>query len=425
MMVPEMPEFKEVISSFQSAAQNRFAKMGLPSVKDEGWRHSALGPLLREGFEFGNFADVSTLAKIESSPTWKDWEARILSCPMRLVIWNGRVSAEKSAGLKEHGLKVSSLDHWLGQGGDFYRIQDFKVHRDDGFLAVAQADTGASQIIEVESDFSSTEPLHVFFLQDETGKKVVQTNLYLLIGERAKFNWVENYLGSPTNSAVCANVTVYATVGASAKVEQFKLFHSQDARYLLARTQVKVKKSAEFASQFMGIGSALSRNEMEIELRETEACAKLNGLFLGNHQQVIDSHTFIRHEAPYCTSQQLYKGALKGIARGVFRGRVLVDSGAQKTSAKQSNPNLVLSDQAQVHTKPQLEIFADDVKCSHGATIGKIDAQALFYLRSRGIPKAQAEQMLAEAFASEILDEFRDSHAHDFAATLFQGWLNG
>ncbi len=405
-----------MISSFRSAALNRFEKMGLPSVKDEGWRHSGLGPLLRESFQFHAPVPVATASK-----SWQEWESRILSCSLRLVVINGRISAERSAGLIEAGIKLRSLDKWLAQGGDFYRIQDFKIHRDDGFLAAAQADIDASSVLEFSG--SSSEALHVFFLQDDTQKRVVQTNLYFLIGDRARFQWVENYIGSAAGN--CANYTVYASVGASATAEQFKFYHAQEKSYLLARSQIKLKKAATFGGHFMGVGSALSRHEMEIELREPEASASLTGLFLGNHQRVIDCHTFIRHEAPHCVSKQLYKGAVKDSARGIFRGRVLVDPGAQKTSAQQSNPNLVMSDLAQVHTQPQLEIFADDVKCSHGATIGKIDEQALFYLRSRGIPRPQAEQILAEAFASEVLDAFRDSHAHQFAESLFQEWLSG
>ncbi|MDH5306362.1 MAG: Fe-S cluster assembly protein SufD, partial [Myxococcales bacterium] len=177
-----------------------------------------------------------------------------------------------------------------------------------------------------------------------------------------------------------------------------------DAHFHTSNLQVIAQRAARLHASTLTLGGALVRNDAEVLLSEEGAECTLNGLFVGGGDQVLDNHTLIDHAVPHCTSRELYKGVLGGRARGVFRGRVIVRPDAQKTNASQSNPNLLLSSSAEMNTKPQLEIYADDVKCSHGTSIGQIDLEALFYLRSRGLDEARARDLLTRGFALEVLE---------------------
>jgi Fe-S cluster assembly protein SufD len=182
------------------------------------------------------------------------------------------------------------------------------------------------------------------------------------------------------------------------------LQREHDAHFHVANLSVRQERDSTFTGHTLTLGGRLVRNDAGVVLAGEGASCTLDGLFVGGGESVLDNHTEIDHAVPHGTSQELYKGVLGGAARGVFRGRVIVRPDAQKTSASQSNANLLLGTRAEIDTKPQLEIYADDVKCSHGATVGELDANQLFYLRSRGLPEAEARSILVRAFLTEALD---------------------
>jgi Fe-S cluster assembly protein SufD len=215
---------------------------------------------------------------------------------------------------------------------------------------------------------------------------------------------VESYVGTP--GAYFTNAVTEIVVGEGAVVDHYKVQQESSDAFHVATMHASLGRSANFSSHSIALGGRLTRNDANVTLSEgTEAT--LNGLYIVNGTQHIDNHTEIDHAKPHGTSHELYKGILDGKATAVFNGRIIVRKDAQKTDSKQTNKNLVLSDEAVIDTKPELQIFADDVRCTHGATIGQLDEEALFYLQSRGIERAQARSLLTYAFAQDILDRVK------------------
>ena len=192
-------------------------------------------------------------------------------------------------------------------------------------------------------------------------------------------------------------------VGVEAELDWVLLQRESDATFHVSLAVALLERDAKLATHTVTLGGRFVRNDLAVTLAGEGAEATLNGLFLGRGERLVDNHSFVDHAVPHGTSRELYKGVLADRSRGVFRGRVLVRPDAQKTDARQSNPNLLLSEDAEIDSKPQLEIFADDVKCSHGSAIGRSDENALFYLRSRGIDEAAARALLVRGFAAEVL----------------------
>jgi Fe-S cluster assembly protein SufD len=229
----------------------------------------------------------------------------------------------------------------------------------------------------------------------------------ILVGANAQCSIVETYKGKGKGTGeYFTNAVTEIVVGEGAVVDHYKVQQEDIRAYHVATMQVQLGRSANFSSHSISLGGALVRNDVNAVLSEgTEAT--LNGLYIVNGTQHIDNHTVIDHARPHGTSHEMYKGILDGKANAVFNGKIIVRKDAQKTDSKQTNKNLVLSDEAVINTKPELQIFADDVRCTHGATIGQLDAEALFYLQSRGIGKSQARDVLTYAFAQDIIDRIK------------------
>jgi len=225
----------------------------------------------------------------------------------------------------------------------------------------------------------------------------------MIVGAGAQCTVVESYVGT---GAYFTNAVTEIVAGEGAVVDHYKVQNEAPEAFHVATLQAALGRSANFASCSISLGSRLARNDIGATLPEG-ADAALNGLYIACGTQHVDHHTTIDHMKPHATSRELYKGILDGKASAVFSGKVLVRKDAQKTDSRQTNQNLVLSDEAVVDTKPELEIFADDVRCTHGATIGQLDAESLFYLQSRGIGKEQARSLLTYAFAQDIADRIK------------------
>jgi Fe-S cluster assembly protein SufD len=210
-----------------------------------------------------------------------------------------------------------------------------------------------------------------------------------------------------------------------AVVEHVKLQAESDKAFYFATLQARQARASQLVSHSFSLGGALVRNDLDTVFVEEGGECALNGLYLAAGRQHVDNHTAIDHARPHCTSRELYKGVLAGRARAVFNGKIVVRPDAQKTNARQTNRNLVLSDDTSVNSKPQLEIFANDVKCAHGATVGQVDKEALFYLRSRGLAAEVARDLLVYAFASELLDEIRTPAVREHLAARLAARLPG
>jgi len=238
-------------------------------------------------------------------------------------------------------------------------------------------------------------------------------------GEQAQIFIVESYAGLP-GTPVFTNAVTQVDVAASAMVDHVKFQREATSAFHLAAMFARVGRAATFRSHAVTLGGRIARNDIVSTLAGDGAECMLDGLYVAEGDSLVDTHTTIDHAMPHCPSHELYKGILAGRARAVFNGKIIVRPDAQKTNAKQTNKALLLSDDAQINTKPQLEIFADDVKCTHGAAIGQLDEDAMFYLQARGIAAADARNLLIHAFAGEVLDSVREDVVREKAMGLLE-----
>jgi Fe-S cluster assembly protein SufD len=274
-------------------------------------------------------------------------------------------------------------------------------------------------IITVKPDVVAREPIHIVNVAT-TANALNSSRTLVVVGHHARVSIVESFV-SLIDGTYLTNAVTEIFVADNAHVDHFKVQEESTAAYHVGTTEVFQERDSVYMSFSFASGGALSRTNIYTVLSGEGAGATLNGLYIGDGTQHIDHQTRIEHVAPNCKSWEVYKGILDGQAHGVFNGKVYVHPEAQKTDGKQSNNNLLLSERARVDTKPQLEIFADDVKCTHGATVGRLDERAMFYCESRGIPAAQAKTLLTYAFAAGILQEIPlDSLRHGLERLIME-----
>ena len=253
-------------------------------------------------------------------------------------------------------------------------------------------------------------PIQVLFVtaprstdSDTTEYPMTHPRILIAAEENSELRLVENY-GGEGSAPYLTNTVTEVIGGANAVIDHYKLVREASAAYHIGHMHLRLNRSANFSSHAITLGGNIVRNDTMAVLDGEGVSCTLNGLYIANRQQLVDNHTTIHHAKPHCESHELYKGILDDQAHAVFNGKIVVAIDAQKTDAKQTNKALLLSEDAQINTKPELEIFADDVKCTHGATVGQLDAEAMFYLRARGLGLKQARSVLIHAFASDLLN---------------------
>jgi len=383
-------------------AAELFAQLGLPNTRNEDWKYTDVAPIGRIRFSPG----ASTIPRLG----FQDLESTTLTkaaFQRRLVFINGRYSAELSALPHPGGSVVAkSLAHALSDGDE--RVRNHLGHYaalDQGaFVALNAAMFRDGALIVIPAGEIVAEPIHMVFVSVPSDEPLISHPRNLLIaGKQCQAVFIEEYI-SVAPGVHFTNPVTELVVGEEAVVHHYKLQTESWDAFHIACIQAVQHRSSNLVSHNFVLGGALARNDIHTVLDAEGAECTLNGLFLAGGAQHFDNHTAIDHAKPNCLSRELYKGILSGRSRGVFNGKIIVRKDAQKTNALQSNKNLLLSEDAVINTKPQLEILADDVRCTHGATIGQLDAEALFYLRSRGITQAEARNLLTYAFANEILD---------------------
>jgi Fe-S cluster assembly protein SufD len=250
-------------------------------------------------------------------------------------------------------------------------------------------------------------PVHVLFYSTVSGApSASHPRLLVLVGEHAEVRIVETYAG-PDGQVYFTNAVSEFVAGDRAVVDHYRVQRESTAAYHVGTMQLRTGRETAFVSHNLALGAAIARNDIGAVLGGEGGDTTLNGLYLANGSQLVDNHTTIDHALPHNGSHEVYKGLLGGRARGVFNGKIIVRPDAQKTDAKQTNKALLLSDGAQINTKPQLEIFADDVKCTHGATVGQLDADMLFYLRARGLSLNDARALLIRGFAGDVVNRVK------------------
>jgi Fe-S cluster assembly protein SufD len=389
----------EWLCSLRDAAMARFEELGVPTIQEEEWRFTNLAPMAKIGFS-GPEPGVNLTKSALKRAGIRDFGAR------RLTFVNGRFAPKlSSVGRLAKGVVLGSLADALKTHGDLIRSRLGSAAPFDkaAFAALNTALFEDGAFIFIPKGKVIEKPVQLLFISGSQGKETSNHPRNLVILEEgAQATLIETYYGIGDVVYLCNPVTE-VLLGAGAVADHYRVQWESRNAYHLSTVQAHLGRLSNHSLHSVAFGAALSRNDIGAVLGGEGAEATANGLYMVSGQQLADSHTVIDHAVPHCESHELFKGILSEKARGVFNGRIIVRKDAQKTNAKQTNKNLLLSEHALVNTNPQLEIFADDVKCTHGATVGQLDEQSVFYLRSRGIDGDAARGLLTYAFANDIL----------------------
>ena len=395
----------------------RFCEVGFPTTHDEDWRFTNVSAIARTPFEL-------PAESIVSAPELAHFHVPGAAC--RLVFVNGRFARELSyldelpEGGTVHGLaheidlKSVTLEAHLGRYLNTQR---------DAFSALNTAFAEDGAYVHIRKGAVLNAPIYLLFVSTASEKPLMTNPRNLVIVEHeAQATIVEDYVSIGESTAFC-NTATELVVGENAIVSHYMIEREHRQAFNVSTLRIQQERSANVSSHSVLLGGGLVRNNVHPVLAGEGGECLINGLFIGSGRQHLDNYMLVEHASPHCGSRQFYNGILDDHAHGVFHGRIVVHKDAQKTDAKQTNRNLLLSDDAQIDTKPQLEIYADDVKCTHGATIGQIEENALFYLRSRGIDEVSARKLLLLAFSSECLDRMKASPAREHVDRLIHEHL--
>ncbi len=398
-------ERSKPVHALRRAAMDRFAQIDFPSLRDEEWRFTDISPLLKHSFSYS--------AKKEGMVPSRDDISRFLFGGFEshvVVFVNGFYSGSLSRLLPlPKGVVIGSLAESLKEddGRISAHLSDQVGSGLDAFTALNLAFTLDGLYINVPGGAVVDRPVHALFVSAGDEKIISQPRNLIVAGKNSQIRLIEHYVTLRSGEYFTNSVTDVVIEG-NAVVDTVRLQSENLEAYHVATTTAFVHTNGTYESHAVSNGASIYRHNLNVALNGEGASTTLEGLYLTAGDQLSDTHSMIDHAAPNCTSGEHYKGILDGNSRAVFNGKIMVRQGAQKTSSYQENRNIILSEEAKVDTKPQLEIFADDVKCSHGATVGQLSKESLFYLKSRGIGEEQAKLILIYAFASDVLKNIKE-----------------
>jgi Fe-S cluster assembly protein SufD len=382
----------------------RFCEVGFPTTHDEDWRFTNVSGIVQTPFQLA-YNGRARLSRQQLEPY------RIAGAACQLVFVNGRFAHELSllGNNLPDGVKVNSLVGEISSnpGAIEPHLGRYLDIRGDAFCALNTAFAEDGAYIHIRRGTLATEPIYLLFVStgDQAPSMSHPRNL-IVAEEDSQATFVEDYV-SLDGGAVFCNTATELVADDHSVLSHYMIEREHKQAFNISTLRIQQGRSTNIGSHSVLLGGALVRNNVHPVLAGEGGECLINGLFIGNGHQHLDNYMLVEHASSRCGSRQFYNGILDGHAHGVFHGRIIVHKNAQKTDAKQTNRNLLLCDNAQIDTKPQLEIYADDVKCTHGATIGQIEGDALFYLRSRGIDEVSARKLLLIAFASECLDRMK------------------
>jgi Fe-S cluster assembly protein SufD len=395
------------LQSMRENSFDQFERAGFPNIKQEEWKYTNVTPIVK-----GNFAPVLVSNGTELTGTnglapFIYEEAR----QSRLVFVNGMLRKELSsrealaAGViamdLEAALKSSEYEGAIREHLEHYPYAD-----DSGFSALNTALFASGLFLKIPRGLNVESPIHLLFVGEGRvgGPPPAAFPRVLIVAEANSAATIIESYASSNDGVYLTNAIVDLAVGDGARIQHYKIQRESMGAFHVATTRAQLGPHATYNTTTINFGAALSRHNIDVRMDHEGAECSVDGLYMVDGSQHTDTHSIIDHRQPHCTSRQLYKGILDGKSRAVFNGKVYVRHGAQQTDAQQTNKNLLLSKEARVDTKPQLEIFADDVKCTHGAAVGQLDEEELFYLESRGINPGLARNMLTYGFAGEVIE---------------------
>ena len=397
----------------------RFCEAGFPNTHDEDWRFTNVSAIAQTSFRLAR----NGRARL-SQPELEPYQVAGVTC--QLVFVNGHFARELSLlGKLPNGVKVSSLAGEISSNSEAIEphLGRYLDILRDAFCALNTAFVEDGAYVHIPRGTLVEEPIYLLFVSTADDAPAMSHPRNLIVAEEdSQATFVEDYV-SLDGGAVFCNTVTELIAGDHSVLSHYMIEREHKEAFNISTLRIQQGRSTNVVSHSVLLGGTLVRNNVHPVLAGEGGECLINGLFIGNSEQHLDNYMLVEHAGPRCGSRQFYNGILDGHAHGVFHGRIIVHKDAQKTDAKQTNRNLLLSDDAQIDTKPQLEIYADDVKCTHGATIGQIEGDALFYLRSRGIDEVSARKLLLFAFASECLDRMKQGQVRKHVEGLINHCL--
>lgn len=398
------------LAELRDASAAAFRTQGLPTPRVEDWKYTnlkALDKIALDGATTGNVVLADLPARAGAGP--------------RLVFVDGRYREDLShCGTLTAGVRISHVSGLLASDKDLIEpsLADTGdkmpllalngAFQEDGYVLILDGGTQADELVEV---------LHV-----DAGAAVSQPRNIISVGPDAKVRLLETHMGTGSSTQFF-NGASFVTVEEGAAVEHIRHQIQGTSTVHVNTIRARVAARASYNSFVLAEGGQMSRDEIQVALVAKAASTKLYGVYLGSGSQVLDNTTVIGHQAPDTISEENYRGALNDQSRGVFQGNILVEKGADGTDGRMNNKTILLSANTEINSKPQLEIYADDVQCAHGSTAGELDEEALFYLRSRGIPEGQAKSILVEGFLADVMEGFDLGKLADTFRARISSWM--
>lgn len=381
-------------------------ELGLPNNKHEDYKYCNIEAVLRKEFKdlSNNFNSVASVN-----------QHKLSNC-FNLVVVNGNYNEALSD--KISGIELSTLNNATNITPHIAKYTDVNS---DALIALNTAFTESGLYIHIKDVIEK--PIHVINIISAKENAVLNPRQLIVLDKNAEATLIETFVSENNLGKVFHNHLSEVVLNENSKLKSYRLQNEDLLSYQVNTTQVNVHRYAVYTTNTFTFGGALVRNNLNVVLASDLCEAHLNGLFVAKGTQLIDNHTLVDHQQPNCQSNELYKGIANDKSTGVFNGKIYVRKDAQKTNAYQSSKNILLSDEATINTKPQLEIYADDVKCSHGTSTGKVDEQALFYLKARGIGNESARKLLLQAFAQEVIDTIDNDELSERVIHLFENTL--
>ncbi len=406
---------EQAVHAVRRKAIEALAEVGIPTRKDEEWRFTDLQPLFSRSFDLPVKESGQAVTAGQVQPfLYVDFPGP------QLVFVDGQFAPHLSTNIKDNAeVVIRPLAQMLKENPDgFDFMADEAILKNNTFTALNTAFAQDGVFIEVADRVVLQSPINILYLSSGKATGVAQNvRTVVRVGKNAQVRVIETFL-SMKQTEHFTNTLTLLQLDENAHAVHNKVQNESQAAFHMGNIFVRQQANSHFVSNNLAFGGKLVRTNILVTLQGEGGEAQLNGLYMGNDAQHIDNNTLIDHAVSNCSSRELYQGILNDTATAVFSGKILVRPGAQKTDADQSNNCLLLSDEARIDTKPQLEIYADDVRCTHGATVGQLDADAIFYLRSRGISEQRAKNLLIYSFAERIIDQMKVESVREFVDAI-------
>lgn len=411
---------KSAIHQVRKSAFETLKANGFPAPKDEEYKFTNLTRALEKNIDFQTKA---------SAPSITEEQVKGVKIPnldaYNLIFINGEYSEEHSDSFSIEGLDINSFEQAAKENTDqvadyFGKQADFEK---DPFIALNTAFSQNGAVINVKDSVIIDKPIALYFVSDGANEQpIYNTRNIVVVGKSAQVTVLEKFdtIGEEKSFTNAVN-EIFVAENAHAKY--YKIENDADVTYHVSNVNVAQERNSHFTANTIALNGAMVRNNLDIKLNNEGCEAHMNGLYVLGGKTHVDNHTTVDHTMPNAYSNELYKGIMDDKSKGVFNGKIFVRKDAQKTNAFQSNKNILMTNDATVNTKPQLEIWADDVKCSHGCTTGQLDQDALFYLQARGIRKERARAILLHAFASDVIENLEIKAIQDYVEEIITARL--